>query len=112
MTNERLVAIHPLTMAPFYLCFAEIVHPSEALDFTRCWSSDSMLLLLSNALDKGALAQCQELLLNGNHIGARGMIEFSKAISNGALPALKDLYMYETVPALKAACEAVGITYH
>ena len=60
----------------------------------------------------GALPALNTLTLNHNEIGDEGMIKLSDACASGALPQLKELYLYQGAPALRAACEARGITYY
>ena len=62
-----------------------------------------------------ATPQLLELWLNGNQIGDGGMQAFASAVAGGALPMLNNLIVndgeLETEhPALKAACQARGIS--
>ena len=59
----------------------------------------------------GKLSNLTEFSI-GKGITDKGMIEFSNLLATGALPQLKDLYLFQDAPALKAACEARGVTYH
>ena len=54
----------------------------------------------------------QELSLYNNKISDAGLTALAKAVESGALASLKDLYFHEDAPALKAACQARGITFH
>ena len=60
----------------------------------------------------GALAKCQELYLSGNKIGDPGLASLADVCARGALPQLRDLYLSKDAPALEAACQARGITFH
>ena len=56
---------------------------------------------------------CTQVLdLVSNAIGDTGISSLADALGNGALASLKDLYFHEDAPALKAACQARGITFH
>ena len=63
----------------------------------------------------GALMQCTFLDLSFNRISHEGMKQLSSALAGGAMPALKELYMYNNISALQSeyqeACEARGIKY-
>ena len=89
--------------------FATVLGSGALSLLTELWLNnnqigDSGLTSLANALGKGVLE------LGGNKIGDVGVISLAGAM--GALASLKDLRMYKTAPALEAACEARGITYH
>ena len=79
---------------------------------------DAGLTALAKAVESGALAALETLDLGGNAIGDDGMSALAKAIkptaenASGALPQLKDLYILQNAPALKAVCEARGIAFH
>ena len=53
-----------------------------------------------------------QLILHRNKIGDAGCITMAEACSTGALPALRDLYLFQRAPALQAACESRHIRYH
>ena len=54
----------------------------------------------------------QYLELNNNKISDTGMTAFADAVGKGALASLKDLYLFQDAPALKAVCQARGIRFH
>ena len=54
---------------------------------------DQGMVKISEALEKGALASCQELGLGGNKIGDAGMSTLASACASGALPALEQLFL-------------------
>ena len=58
------------------------------------------------------MCRTQELNLSDNQIGDAGVTALAQACAGGALPALTELYMCEDAPALKAACEARGVSYY
>ena len=58
------------------------------------------------------MCHTQDLYLDHNKISDAGVTAFAKALESGALPQLKDLSIYQDAPALKAACEARGITFY
>ena len=78
---------------------------------------DAGIEALAKATINGAMANVTFLDLSVNQIGDNGMAAFAQAIKptseggSGALPALTELYMFEDAPALKAACEARGVSY-
>ena len=65
----------------------------------------------------GALDNLNDLWLNDNQISDAGLSALAKAITpgpsgKGALASLKDLYLFQDAPAVKAACQARGITFY
>ena len=54
----------------------------------------------------------QVLSLQNNQIGDMGVSALASACAGGALPQLKGLLVGRDAPALRAACEVRGITYH
>ena len=73
---------------------------------------DDGVSALAGACANGALPALKELNLNSNQIADAGKSALADALSKGALPNLKELILIENAPALEAACEARGITYH
>ena len=53
-----------------------------------------------------------QLVLHRNEVGNAGCLAIAAACSTGALPALRDIYLFQFAPALQAACESRGIRYH
>ena len=72
---------------------------------------DTGMIKLSEALGNGALASLEKLYLNNNSIGDDGLKALAEACASGALASLKALYLYQDAPAVKAACQARGITF-
>ena len=60
------------------------------------------------------MCNTQYLSLSENKIGNAGLTALAKAVESGALASLKHLYLYlfQDAPAVKAACQARGITFH
>ena len=60
------------------------------------------------------MCHTQELYLFENQIGDTGVTALAEACARGALPQLKDLYLFifKDAPALKVACEVRGIIFH
>ena len=85
--------------------------PSQTLLLGDNQIGDAGVTALATACAGGALPQCTFLNLRGNQIGDAGVSALASACASGALPQLKDLWLLKEAPALKAACEARGITF-
>jgi len=93
--------------------FAKGALPALAtLDLNVNQIGDEGMMALADACAKEGLAQCHRLELWSNKIGDQGMAVLADALDKGALPALVDFYIFKKAPALNAACEKRGITYH
>ena len=77
--------------------FAEQMGKATSLNFSRLGWGDAEAELVAEVIGSGALAQCQELSLDGNLIGDDGMTAFAQAIKpvseggSGALPIVTSL---------------------
>ena len=71
-----------------------------------------MLALSHTHTHLSCLDPWQYFDIGDNQVGDDGAKALASAVANGALPALKVLWMRRDAPALKAVCEARGIAYH
>lgn len=99
--------MHTLLTHTFYLrCHTQLLD----LDFNQI--GDQGIISLADALGKGALASLEKLFLSSNAIGDDGMSALASACASGALASLRELHLLQDSPALKAACQARGITFY
>ena len=71
------------------------------LDLYGCRLDDAGVIALSEAVRKGALAQCTKLWLGANQIGDAGVSALVAAIESGALPCLTVRLTHLPPPCLK-----------
>ena len=93
-------------------CASGALPKLESLNLAVSSIGDVGITALATAVGSGALASCQKLDLSYNQISDAGLTALAGALSRKALASLKDLYCHEDAPALKAACQARGITFH
>jgi hypothetical protein len=85
LAAARLACMKSLLTAPFSLTVQSIFSGSGRLDLSGQALHSVHMELLAAALISGALASCQELNLNSNHIGDIGISALAEALGKGAL---------------------------
>ena len=88
------------------MCYTQILD----LSFNKI--GDPGIAAFADALGKGALASLELLNIAQNKIGDDGLTALAGALSSGALASLRELHLFQDAPALKAACQARGITFY
>ena len=117
-TLARLASLARLRAPPFSVGGGVILgREGGRLSFPGRGIGDAGLTTFASALGCGALLQLTFLDLAGNQIGNDGMTALATALGSGALPALENLIVVDGPlgtehPALKAACEARGISVY